>query len=87
MAEQLKGTKGLLGAAGEFVDGAGEDLLAGAALAGDEDVDVGLGDLAGEVHQLAHVARDEKTITTAGISSRGHSAARFSHAARARLRS
>ena len=60
----VEGDEGLLRAVREFVDGAGEDLLAGAALAGDQDVDVGLGDLASVVHQLAHVAGDEKPITT-----------------------
>ena len=61
MAVQLKGTKGFLGAVGEVVDRAGEDFLAGAALAGDQDVDVGPGDLAGEGHQFAHVAGDQET--------------------------
>jgi hypothetical protein len=48
MAVQFMATNGL--------DGAGEDLLAGAALAGDEDADVGGGDAAGEGEELAHLA-------------------------------
>src|SRR6185503_10914820 len=60
----VEGDEGLVRAAREFMDGAGEDLLARAALAGDQDVDVGPGDLASVSHQLAHVAGDEKSITT-----------------------
>ena len=60
MAVQLKGTNGLCGAVGEVVDGAGEDFLAGAALAGDQHVDVRASDLAGGVHQLAHLPGDHR---------------------------
>ena len=63
---QLKGTNGFCGAVGEVVDRAGEDLLAGAALAGDEDVDVGPGDLAGELHQFAHVAGNDGALAVEG---------------------
>ena len=55
---QLKGMNGLA-AGGEGVDRAGEDFLAGAALAGDEDVDVGRPDPPREADQLAHVAGDD----------------------------
>ena len=48
----------LAAAVGEVVDGAGENFLPGAALAGDEDVDFRFGDAPGVVHQLAHVAAD-----------------------------
>jgi len=44
------------------VDGAGEDLFARAAFAGDEDVDVGAGDALGEGHELAHVAGDDGAV-------------------------
>ena len=43
----VEGDEGFLGAVGEVVDRAGEDFLAGAALAGDEDVDFGPGDACG----------------------------------------
>ena len=46
----------LIGACGVTMDGAGQDLLAGAAFAGDEDVDVDRRHLAGERHHLAELA-------------------------------
>ena len=49
-----------LGAIGEVVDRAGEDFLAGTALAGDEDVDVGPRDALGEGHLLTHVTRNDR---------------------------
>src|SRR5262249_9504240 len=48
--------KRALGAVGEVVDGAREDLLAGAALAGAEDADVRARDALSIEHQLAHMA-------------------------------
>ena len=59
MAAQLKGTNGFAGAIGEVVDRAGENLLAGAALAGDQNVDFGPGDAPRVVHQFAHSARND----------------------------
>ena len=62
----IEGDEGLPGAIGEVVDGAGENLLAGAAVAGDEDIDVGGSDAAGEGHQLAHVAGDDGVVAAGG---------------------
>ena len=62
----VEGDERFLGAVGEVVDGAGEDFLAGAALAGDEDVDFGPGDLAGELHQFAHVAGNDGALAVEG---------------------
>ncbi len=44
------------------MDGAGQDLLAGAAFAGDEDVDVDRRHLAGERHHLAELAEHHRLL-------------------------
>src|SRR5437773_958718 len=54
----VEGDKRLLRAVREIVNRARENLLPGAALTGDEDGDVGLGNPARERHQLAQVAGD-----------------------------
>ena len=56
----VEGDEGLVGAVGVVVDRAGQDFLAGAAFAGDEDADVGRGDALGERHQLAHAAAHDR---------------------------
>jgi len=53
-----------LGALGAVVDGAGDEFLAGAALAGDEDADVHVGDSSGEPHCVAHVANGHGAVVT-----------------------
>ena len=52
----------LVGARGVTMDGAGQDLLAGAAFAGDEDVDVDRRHLAGERHHLAELSEHHRLL-------------------------
>jgi hypothetical protein len=71
MAEQLRvehvlgrrraveGQEGRLGAPGQGVNGPGEDFLAGAGFAGDEDRDIGRGDAARDVEDGLHLLRLE----------------------------
>ena len=56
MAAQLMAVKPLLAPRAHPVDGAGEHLLAGAALAGDQHGGVVAGHAAGQVEQVAHGA-------------------------------
>src|SRR5262249_46282815 len=56
----VEGHQWFVGAMRVRVDGAREDLLAGAALAGDEDAGAGGRDALGEGHGLAHAAVDDR---------------------------
>ena len=57
MAAQLMATKGLVLARRELVDGAGDQLLAGAAFAGDENRGGAGGDQLDEAEDLLHFGR------------------------------
>src|SRR5207249_1558308 len=61
-----EGDERFLCAVGEVVDGACEDLLPGAALAGDQHVDGGAGDAARVRHLLAHMAGDDGAVAVDG---------------------
>ena len=52
----VEGDERLLGAVRVVVNRAGENLLAGAALAGDQNVDLGPRNLSGVEHELTHAA-------------------------------
>ena len=54
MAAQLRARNGCLGPRAVLVDGAGDEFLAGAALAGDQDRHVLGGDAADRLVHLAH---------------------------------
>ena len=56
----------LLRACGVAMDGAGDDFLARAALAGQQHPDVGLSDLAGRQHDVAHLSRHHRVIVFGG---------------------
>ena len=59
----VEGDKRLVCAGGVPVDGPRENLLAGAALPGDEDADVGARDASRERHELEHPAREHRVLT------------------------
>ena len=62
MAAQFTGTNGLVAAAAGGVEGAGDELLAGARLAGDEDGRVGGRDPQDAVEHLAHAPASGPTM-------------------------
>src|SRR5262249_53334119 len=62
----VEGDEGLVGAGGVGMNGAGDDFLAGAALAGDEDVDGRAGDALGEGPDSAHVAGEPGGVVFEG---------------------
>jgi hypothetical protein len=78
IAPQLTPRNGLAAPPAEVVHGAGDDLLAGAALAGDEDRDVGRGDADDLLVDLAHRRRasPERAEVALGLEHRLHVAGR-----------
>jgi hypothetical protein len=58
----VEGDEGPLSAVREFVNSPGQDLLAGAALARDQDIDLGPRDAPRLIHQLAHLSGNHRAL-------------------------
>ena len=73
----VEGDERFRGAVGGAVDGAGENLLAGAALAGDEDADVGVGAIRRATPSTSDICSEAQMLSgSLSRLSAGHSAAR-----------